>query len=141
MSPLKACNLEAPNMSKAISDKAALYLSFITHKSAREINLRLEPAERIVIELIAPKWLAGNPVTVMSVLSMNYSGISNSTVFRRLKSLREKGMLTLEHDAHDTRIKYVKPTPILIGMFAILADAMSAAVHPAESNNTEKASQ
>ena len=53
--------------------------------------------------------------------------ISPSTVQRRLKALRQKGMLQVENDEQDNRFKYVQPTDLSIRYFAALGQCIQKA--------------
>jgi DNA-binding MarR family transcriptional regulator len=53
--------------------------------------------------------------------------ISPSTVQRRLKALRTKGMLKVESDEADNRFKYVQPTELSLKYFAALGQCIQKA--------------
>ena len=54
-------------------------------------------------------------------------GLAPATVHRRLKRLRDKGLITLVTDASDQRVRYIEPTPQALRYFAEL-DAMRNAI-------------
>lgn len=92
---------------------AALYIKFLAHNAKRQLSNVLDPVEQRVIETFAYSWHEKQQIPVVDAMH-NVPGLSPSTVHRRLKTLRAKGMLTLVPDAVDTRIKYVHPGPELL---------------------------
>ncbi len=66
----------------------------------------IDAVEERMLNAMAATWHTGKRITVMEAMHM-FPGISPSTVHRRLKSLRGKGMIELISDEVDTRIKYV----------------------------------
>jgi hypothetical protein len=102
------------------------YVEFITSKAAQALR-SLDPIEQRLVELLATRWHAGKNVTVLQAMSIAPNLISPSTVHRRLKTLRAKGMLVLVSDDIDTRTKYVRPSPELLTMFKRLDAAMQLA--------------
>jgi DNA-binding MarR family transcriptional regulator len=54
-------------------------------------------------------WQVGKPVPVTDAARV-LPGVSERTVFRRMKSLRAKGLLQFVGDEQDARIRHVKPT-------------------------------
>ena len=92
---------------------AALYLEFLAHPAKRQLADALDPVEQRLIETFAHNWHEQRQLTVVDAMH-NVPGLSPSTVHRRLKTLRAKGMLQLVPDAVDTRIKYVHPGPQLV---------------------------
>ena len=103
------------------------YLEFISHKAVREIIERLDPTEQRLVELLAPSWHAGSNVTVLAAMRISPEVISPSTVHRRLKALRAKGMLLIVTDEVDARTKYIKPSQELVMMLERLGVAMKQA--------------
>lgn len=102
------------------------YVEFITSKAAQALR-SLDPIEQRLVELLATRWHAGENVAVLQAMRIAPNLISPSTVHRRLKTLRAKGMLVLVSDDIDTRTKYVRPSPELLTMFKQLDAAMQLA--------------
>lgn len=102
------------------------YVEFITSKAAQALR-SLDPIEQRLVELLATRWCAGKNVTVLQAMRIAPESISPSTVHRRLKTLRAKGMLVLVPDDIDTRTKYVRPSPELLTMFKQLDAVMQLA--------------
>lgn len=68
------------------------------------------PEERLLDQL-AVWWCQGKKITVLKAMQMS-PDVSSTTVHRRLKTLRLKGMLSLELDEDDNRVKYIVPTDL-----------------------------
>ena len=86
----------------------------------------MDPIEERMLNAMAAAWHAGTRLTVMSVMHM-FATISPSTVHRRLKSLRAKGLIELVPDQEDNRIKYVQATGRTDDYFALLGRCMTQA--------------
>ena len=86
----------------------------------------MDAVENSLLERFAAIWHTGKRITVLEAMNMS-SDISPSTVHRRLKSLRAKGMLMLVNDTIDSRTKYVMPTELAIQYFDQLGQCMAAA--------------
>ncbi len=86
----------------------------------------MDPIEERMLNAMAASWHAGTRLTVMSVMHM-FATISPSTVHRRLKSLRAKGLIELVPDQEDNRIKYVQATGRTEDYFALLGRCMTQA--------------
>ena len=77
---------------------------------------KLDPVdERILMEL-AMSWKDDIPITVLQTMH-SCSFISTTTAHRRLTTLRTSGMIKLELDANDNRVKFVVPTEKTIQYF------------------------
>ncbi|MEN9478567.1 winged helix-turn-helix domain-containing protein [Malikia spinosa] len=83
----------------------------------------MDPIEERMLNAMAAAWHADTRLTVMSVMHM-FPTISPSTVHRRLKSLRAKGLIELAPDLEDNRIKYVQATGRTEEYFALLGRCM-----------------
>ena len=86
----------------------------------------LDPVEERLLNLFATVWQTEQKITVLQAMGMS-SDVSSTTAHRRLKSLRQKGVLTLEPDLVDNRIKYVMPTPMTHQYFAQLGQCLDEA--------------
>ena len=69
----------------------------------------LDALEDRLLGLFAAAWHDGRKLTVMEAMGISPE-ISPTTVHRRLKTLRKKGLIVLVNDTDDTRIKYIEPT-------------------------------
>ncbi len=66
----------------------------------------MDGVEVRLLNALAEEWHAGNKVGVLQAMGM-LPDVSPSSVHRRLKTLRAKGLITLEHDKVDSRSKYI----------------------------------
>jgi hypothetical protein len=87
----------------------------------------MDAVEERMINLFAASWHRKQQVTVLQAMDMEH-GISASTAHRRLKALRKKGLIALEIDPIDNRIKYVVPTDLVIKYFGHLGQCLTKAV-------------
>ncbi len=71
----------------------------------------LDAVEERLLSRLAALWFAGERVPVLRAMTM-FDDVSGTTVHRRLKSLRRKGMITLQPDETDERIRYVVATEV-----------------------------
>jgi len=86
----------------------------------------LDPVEERLLNLLAASWHAGKQVSVLEAMGMS-KDMSATTAHRRLKTLRSKGMISLDNDKIDSRIKYVVPTPIATEYFSALGKCLDQA--------------
>lgn len=70
----------------------------------------LDQSEGALLDMLARRWFSKQPITVLETMNSGVGNMSQSTVHRRLKSLRKHGLVALEIDEQDNRIKYVEPT-------------------------------
>ena len=71
----------------------------------------LDQHEERLMDQLATSWSKGQKLTVLLAMRM-CEDASASTVHRRLKTLRLKGMLDLQLDEDDNRVKYIVPTEL-----------------------------
>ncbi|MGI9132347.1 MAG: winged helix-turn-helix transcriptional regulator [Rhodoferax sp.] len=79
----------------------------------------LDALEERLLSNIAVCWYEGKQVKVLEAMHTQ-QGVSPSTVHRRLKMLRKKGLIDLANDEIDNRIKYIVATPASKKYFASL---------------------
>ena len=80
----------------------------------------LDPVEERLLNGLASLLGAGEEVTVLQ--AMNGAGDSSpSTVHRRLKALRSKGLISYAEKAGDQRTKHIRLTPLAEHYFAELS--------------------
>ena len=90
---------------------ASAYVRFLNLvESLRRSQPELDPIEERLLNSLARAWDQGRQVSVMEAME-GAPDASPATVHRRLKSLQGKGMLALQNDARDNRVKYIVPTP------------------------------
>jgi DNA-binding MarR family transcriptional regulator len=115
---------------KNFTDYSEIYLNFLrisseTRKSKAYPQLDL-PEERL-LDLLAIFWSTGKKITVLKAMQMS-TDASSTTVHRRLKTLRLKGMLELEIDEDDNRVKYINSTQLSRDYLSHLGKSVVAAV-------------
>jgi DNA-binding MarR family transcriptional regulator len=105
------------------------YLNFLQLvQSLRDLPdfVLLDPVEERLLHLFATVWQADQKITVLQAMALSRD-VSSTTAHRRLKSMRQKGVLALVPDEMDNRIKYVQPTPVAEHYFAQLGQCLSEA--------------
>ncbi len=83
----------------------------------------IDAVEDRILAFLARSWYAGDRISVVEAMH-GMPEISPSTVQRRLKALRSKGLLRVENDEQDNRLKYVQPTDLSMRYFAALGQCM-----------------
>lgn len=105
----------APEPQKIMSKKqAATYTKFLQLAQAiRQLPSfpTLDPVEERLLHQLATAWYNGEKVPVLRAMEMS-PDVSGTTVHRRLKTLRSKGMIALMADEADDRVRYVVPTDL-----------------------------
>ena len=86
----------------------------------------LDATEEQLLNAVEVRRHAGQRLTVLEVMAL-LPDVSPSTTHRRLKNLRAKGLISLEVDESDNRVKYVTPTPLAGQYFDCLGRALSVA--------------
>ena len=98
-------------MAKA-SDNASVFLNFLNLVAAvRSLPSfpSLDATDERMLYILGLAWARDKKITVLEAMEI-MPEISPSTAHRRLKLLRQKGLLTLQLDDEDNRVKYVIPT-------------------------------
>jgi len=99
---------------KNFSDYCDVYLKFLSYAQAVRLSKaypQLDLPEERLLDQLASSWAQGKKITVLRAMQMSPDA-SSTTVHRRLKTLRLKGMLELEVDEDDNRVKYIIPTDL-----------------------------
>jgi len=112
------------------SNASNAYIKFIHLKQAIHDLQQfpsLDPVEERLLNYFASAWHAGKKLTVLETMHAS-SDISPSTVHRRLKTLRKKGLIALVVDQIDNRIKYIVQTELTASYFAHLGQCLVNAV-------------
>jgi len=79
----------------------------------------LDPIEERLLNRMATAWHRGEKVSVTEAMEAQ-EGLAPATVHRRLKRLRDKGLITLATGEGDQRMRYIEPTPQALRYFAEL---------------------
>ncbi len=87
----------------------------------------LDPIEERLLNYLAAAWFSNKDATVLETMRST-PDMSPSTVHRRLKTLRKKGLLHFDIDADDNRIKYIVKTDLTDQYFAHLGKCMDTAI-------------
>jgi predicted transcriptional regulator len=86
----------------------------------------LDPIEERLLNSLASAWFSEKEATVLETMRTT-PDMSPSTVHRRLKTLRKKGLINFDIDVVDNRIKYIVKTDITDQYFAHLGKCMNSA--------------
>lgn len=90
--------------------------------------LALDPVDERLLSSFATVWGTQRHLTA-SEASLIVADVSPRSVQRRVAALIDKGMLRVENDANDNRIKYVIPTDKTNAYFAELGKCLEQAKH------------
>ena len=108
-----------------------IYLRFLNlTRAIRELPdfPDLDPVEERLLTMLAGVWHLEKKISVLEAMSLTHE-ISATTAHRRLKTLRKKGMIELDTDQSDSRVKYVVPTALAKQYFTTLGQALDKAQH------------
>jgi hypothetical protein len=86
----------------------------------------LDAVEERLLNVFAAAWHAGRQIPTTEAALM-VPDASERTVYRRLKTLAEKGLITFGTDANDQRLRYVLPTKQTDQYFEKLGQCMEQA--------------
>ena len=77
----------------------------------------MTPDEKCLIKHLNVFWVMRKDITVLqTVRQVNH--LSQATVLRHLKNLKNKGYIKMVIDESDNRIKYIRPTKLITQYFA-----------------------
>ena len=86
----------------------------------------LDPIEERLLHYLAASWFSNKDAKVLETMRSTPE-MSPSTVHRRLKTLRKKGLLHFDIDAQDNRIKCIVKTDLTDRYFAHMGKCMDSA--------------
>ena len=66
--------------------------------------------EELLRDLVV-RWNSSGEITVSEIMK-SLAGVSETTAYRRLISLRNKGLVSVRVDKSDKRVKFVEPTSL-----------------------------
>lgn len=89
----------------------------------------LDLAEERLLDQLAASWCVGKRITVVKAMQMSPDA-SSTTIHRRLKTLRTKGMLELEMDEDDNRVKFIVATELSRSYLGKLGESVVMASTP-----------
>jgi DNA-binding MarR family transcriptional regulator len=87
----------------------------------------MDATEVHLLNVLAQEWHSGNKISVVQSMGM-LPDVSPSSVHRRLKTLRAKGLIALEEDKVDGRIKYIVSTRLFTKYLAKMDECMTKAL-------------
>ena len=112
---------------------SASYLRFLNLMQAvRTLPVfpSLDALEERLLNVLAASWAQDKQITVLTATAL-LDDTSATTVHRRLKSMRSKGLIDLQVDTVDYRVKYVVPTALTQRYFSELGACMQKATQQA----------
>jgi DNA-binding MarR family transcriptional regulator len=86
----------------------------------------LDSLEERLLNSLAAAWHTGRRIKVLEVARL-LPDTSERTIFRRLKTLEDKGLITFMTDPQDHRVRHVLPTAKTDAYFASLGECLSLA--------------
>jgi DNA-binding transcriptional ArsR family regulator len=114
---------------KNINASSGIYLKFLNLVRALDrapVFPALDANEERLLNQLAAVWQGEKRVTVVEAMNMA-TDMSPTTVHRRLKTLKKKGIIDLSIDKDDNRVKYVVPTATTNAYFTQLSNCLLAA--------------
>ena len=105
------------------------YLKFLTLvQSIRALPSfpTMDSVEEQLLNAFAAAWHTKKPITVVDAMNI-VPEISTATAHRRLKTLRQKGLIALNTDESDNRVKFIVSTPLTKRYFAKLDECLAKA--------------
>ncbi len=87
----------------------------------------MDATEVHLLNVLAQEWHSGNKISVVQAMGM-LPHVSPSSVHRRLKTLRAKGLISLEEDKVDGRIKYIVSTRLFTKYLAKMDECLAKAL-------------
>jgi DNA-binding MarR family transcriptional regulator len=83
----------------------------------------IDALEERLLNVLAASWAQDKKITVLTATAM-LSDTSATTLHRRLNSMRATGLIDLQVDTVDFRVKYVGPTALTQRYFSELGACM-----------------
>ena len=78
----------------------------------------------MLLNLLSSEWHSNEAVTILDIMNLD-SGLSESTLHRRIGTLLSKGIVILEQSAIDGRSKVIKPTQLTLDYFSKLSTGLN----------------
>lgn len=103
------------------------FLNLVSAFRAKSAFPEMDPVEERVLSVLAAQWSQGTRITVLETIAL-LGEFSATTLHRRLKSLRKKGLIGVDYDDEDARVKYVVPTKLTKEYFTGLGQALYQAI-------------
>ncbi|VXB36491.1 conserved hypothetical protein [Burkholderia sp. 8Y] len=87
---------------------------------------KLDAVEERLLEALTASWHAGHALTVTEAMTLSVAG-APATVHRKLTSLKNQGLVSVDESSDDLRIKTVAPTRKALAYFEKLAACLEEA--------------
>ncbi|WP_250454762.1 winged helix-turn-helix domain-containing protein [Caballeronia sp. ATUFL_M2_KS44] len=87
---------------------------------------QLDAVEERLLEALTASWHAGRALTVTETMALSAAG-APATVHRKLTSLKNQGLVSVDENSGDLRIKTVTPTRKALAYFEELAACLEEA--------------
>jgi DNA-binding MarR family transcriptional regulator len=113
-----------------LGSSVQLYIRFLELAQTQKVSPNgkdLTPPELHLLEDVALRHFENRAYTVSEALALHHLG-SPATLHKRLKRLRDWGLLSFEQDPSDHRTKYLVATPLTIAHFDRMSQAMALAM-------------
>jgi len=109
-----------------MTSDACHYIKFLSLVDAVKFPA-LDPIEERLLNYLTLGWYSDKKMTVLETMKAT-PDISPSTVHRRIKTLRKKGLVVLDVDPIDNRIKYIVHTDLTNQYFTQLGQCLYKAI-------------
>ena len=114
---------------KSLSDTYLRFLNLMQAVRTLPAYPAIDALEERLLNVLAASWAQDKQITVLTATAM-LDDTSATTLHRRLKSMRAKGLIDLQVDSFDFRVKYVVPTALTQHYFSELGACMHKASQP-----------
>lgn len=111
------------NSDKTFSDTYLRFLNLMQAVRSLPVFPAIDALEERLLNVLAASWAQDKQITVLTATAM-LDDTSATTLHRRLKSMRAKGLIDLQVDTVDYRVKYVVPTALTQRYFSELGECM-----------------
>jgi Fe2+ or Zn2+ uptake regulation protein len=89
--------------------------------------------EQVMLDLLILQWHEGGRIALSDLMQNNSAG-SQSTIYRRLLSLNEKGFVRFGTSPRDKRIRFVEPTDLARHHMQAMDDRLTGLLSPYPTN-------
>jgi hypothetical protein len=101
--------IDAVSKSSSLSETYIKFVNLVQAVRQKDRLFTLDPVDERLLSSFASVWGTGRHLTA-SEAALIVQDVAPRTVQRRVAALIDKGMLRVENDANDSRIKYVFAT-------------------------------
>lgn len=111
---------------KSVFDAYFRFLNLAKAVQALPSVPKLDAAEERLLEALTASWHAGHTLTVTETMALSVAG-APATVHRKLTSLKNQGLVSVDESSDDLRVKTVVPTRKALEYFEKLAACLDEA--------------